>query len=112
MQVQFKYIEEFKKCAKVLRKRYKSFDEDYDKLLNALEKDPMQGVSLGGGVRKIRMAVASKRQGKSGGVRVLTYNAKLINPELVIITFLSVYDKSDIDNVKDAYIKGLLAELQ
>ena len=32
------------------------------------------GKDLGNGVRKIRMAVKSKGKGKSGGMRVITFN--------------------------------------
>ena len=47
------------------------------------------------------MAVVSKGKGKSGGVRVLTYNVKKLTLERIVITFLSVFDKSDIENVSD-----------
>ena len=47
--------------------------DDYDAFLTGLEQDPYQGTSLGKGVRKVRMAIASKGKGKSGGARVITY---------------------------------------
>ena len=48
--------------------------DDYDAFLTGLEQDPFQGTRLGKGVRKVRMAIASKGKGKSGGARVITYN--------------------------------------
>lgn len=56
------------------------------------------------------MAIASKGKGKSGGARVLTYNVKKVEPEKVVVTLLSVFDKNEMDNVSDAYIKSLLRE--
>ena len=48
--------------------------DDYDAFLTDLEQNPYQGTSLGKGVRKVRMVIASKGKGKSGGARVITYN--------------------------------------
>ena len=64
MKVDFKYLPEFEHRAKNMAKKYKSFIRDYDAFLDALEKDPYQGVSLGGGVYKTRMAITSKGKGK------------------------------------------------
>ena len=35
--------------------------------LHSLQSNPLQGVDLGKGLRKIRMSIASKGKGKSGG---------------------------------------------
>ncbi len=56
------------------------------------------------------MQIVSKGKGKSGGARVLTYNIKKIAPTRISITFLSVFDKGDMENVADAYIKSLVKE--
>ena len=55
--------------------------DDYDAFLTGLEQDPFQGTSLGKGVRKVRMAIASKGKGKSGGARVITLNVKMDNTQ-------------------------------
>ena len=47
--------------------------QDFGKFKESLKEDPFQGVDLGGGLRKIRMAIDSKRKGKAGGARVITY---------------------------------------
>lgn len=101
---------EFERRAKVLAKKYKSFRQDYDDFLDSLEA-PFQGTSLGGGVYKTRMQIVSKGKGKSGGARVLTYNLKKIEPDRISITFLSIFDKSDMENVSDSYIKSLVKEV-
>lgn len=110
MKVDFHYIPEFERRAKGLAKKYKSFVKDYDDFLDSLEKAPFQGTSLGGGVYKTRMQIASKGKGKSGGARVLTYNVTIVSPDRVSITLLSIFDKGEIENVSDSYIKSLVKE--
>ena len=56
------------------------------------------------------MPIASKGKGKSGGARVLTYNVHKINPERIIIVLMSIYDKNEMENVSDSYIKAILKE--
>jgi hypothetical protein len=56
------------------------------------------------------MAIASKGKGKSGGARVLTYNLQKQSEDEVLITLMTIYDKSDIENVSDAYIRSLVEE--
>jgi hypothetical protein len=53
------------------------------------------------------MAIKSKGKGKSGGARVITYNIDE-KAEVPHIDFLTIYDKSEIDNVSDSYIRSLL----
>ena len=79
MKVSFDYLDEFERGAKALRKRYPSFESDYDTFLNELEKNPYGGESLGHHTYKNRMAIASKGKGKSGGARVITYNLQQVN---------------------------------
>lgn len=110
MTVDFKYLPEFERRAKILAKKYKSFVKDYDEFLDSLEENPFQGTSLGMGVYKIRMAIASKGKGKSGGARVLTYNVTKTTPDKVVVTLLSIFDKGEMENVSDAYIKSLVKE--
>lgn len=56
------------------------------------------------------MAIASKGKGKSGGARILTLNL-LIDTESMEVTLLTIYDKGEISNVTDEYIKYLLSNL-
>lgn len=79
-----------------------------------MEKDiinnPFWGDDLGSGIRKVRMAIASKGKGKSGGARILTLNL-LLDTESMEITLLTIYDKGEISNVKDDFIKYLISNL-
>ena len=61
---------------------------------------------------KHRMAIASKGKGKSGGARVITYNVKQTADDEVVITLMTIYDKSDISNVSDAYIRSLVQSIE
>lgn len=111
MKVVFNYLDEFARGAKALRKKYPSFDSDYKKFLDDLEANPFLGESLGQHVYKNRMVIASKGKGKSGGARVITYNLQQIDDEIVI-TLMAIYDKSDIENVSDAYLRSLVQEIE
>ena len=51
---------EFESDAKILQKRHRSFKNDLKDLIISLEENPFQGVELSPGIRKIRMAIASK----------------------------------------------------
>ncbi len=42
-------------------------------LIDSIKKNPFQGSSLGGGIRKVRFGVDDKGGGKSGGMRVITF---------------------------------------
>lgn len=57
----------FRKQAKRLLKKYASLKQDLDALVGQLEKDPQQGIAVGKGCYKVRLAIRSKGKGKSGG---------------------------------------------
>ena len=112
MKVTFDYLDEFERGAKALRKKYPSFESDYDAFLDELEKNPFSGESLGKHTYKSRMAIASKGMGKSGGARVITYNLQKQSEDEILITLMTIYDKSEIENVSDAYIRSLVQEIE
>ena len=87
--------ETFDREFKRLSKRYRSLKDDVDDLIDELEESPRVGVNLGGGVRKVRMAITSKRKGKSHGARVITYTEAIIcADEEGVVTLLTIYDKA------------------
>lgn len=110
MNVTFDYLAEFERRAKVLAKKYKSFEDDYNAFLDYLEENPFSGTSLGSSMYKHRMPISSKGKGKSGGTRVITYNVKQTDDD-VVITLMTVYAKSEISNVSDTYLKSLVKEI-
>jgi hypothetical protein len=75
-------------------------------LIDKLEENPLMGTPLGNDVYKIRMAITSKGQGKSGGARIISY-AK-ISDEMVLL--LSIYDKGEKENISDREIQKLLKD--
>ncbi len=81
----------FQKQAKRLAKRYKSFPDDLQKLVDELKQNATLGTPLGGNVYKIRLAISSKNKGKSGGARVITYFYQVAET----VYLLSIYDNSD-----------------
>lgn len=98
----------FIKSAKAIAKKYRSFNDDYQKFIAELSENPKLGVDLGGGFRKVRMAISSKGKGKSGGCRVITFDMIERNDCLYLIY---AYDKSDYDSVEMKIIKEIVAEM-
>ena len=98
------FTPEFKREYKKLAKKYASLDEDMKEFIEELEENPMLGTSLGNNAFKIRLAISSKNKGKSGGARIITYFVTEENE----IFLLSIYDKSEQDNVSDKAIKSLI----
>lgn len=101
---------EFKRQFKRLAKKYHSLRNDIDAWRKEIVDNPFVGDDLGGGVRKIRMAIADKGKGKSGGARILTLNV-LVSEDGLDVTLLTIYDKGEISNVKDEYIAYLIKNL-
>ena len=107
MSYQVKTLKTFDRQAKRLVKKYRSIGSDLALLAAELSNDPMQGISLGHNCYKIRLRIASKGQGKSGGARVITC-VLAIKAEVYL---LSIYDKSEHDSISDAELLALVAEI-
>ncbi len=73
-----------------------------------LKQNPQLGTSIGKNCYKIRLSISSKAKGKSGGARVITHTH--IVGETIYL--LSIYDKSEKDNLEDGEIDQLLSEIQ
>ena len=99
----------FERELKALKSRYHSVKKDYKDFLDSLHKNPLQGASLGKGVRKVRMAITDKGKGKSGGARVLTYTA-LVAEEEGKLLLLTIYDKSERSTMTNKEIKALMKQ--
>ena len=97
-------IAPFEKQFKRLVKKYPSLKAEFSILINDLSAKPDTGVSLGHDCYKIRLAIASKGKGKSGGARVITYLA--ITDKAVYL--LSIYDKSEQSDIADKELLRLL----
>ncbi len=108
MNYKVKSIPFFDRQAKKLSKKYNSFKLDLADLIALLEVNPNQGVELGNSCFKIRVAIKSKGKGKSGGARVITHIIS-IQEEVYLLT---VYDKSDQENISDAELERLLRMIE
>ena len=100
--------EDFRASYKQLKKRHRSLEDDFERLLASLLENPMQGVELTDGVRKIRLAITSKGRGKSGGARVII-RIRFVYDELQL---LYIYDKADMDNISDAYLRDVMMRME
>jgi hypothetical protein len=98
----------FQKQAKRLARRYKSFPNDLQKLVDELKENSSLGTPLGGSVYKIRLAISSKNKGKSGGARVITY----VYLQAETVYLLSIYDKAGTENISDEELKYLVKEVE
>lgn len=101
-------IAPFRKEAKKLIKKHPSLKNELAELGSQLSTDPFLGTSLGNNCYKIRIAIASKGKGKSGGARLITHFYVADNT----VFLLSIYDKSDQENISDSQIKALLKLIQ
>ncbi|QJD77855.1 type II toxin-antitoxin system RelE/ParE family toxin [Spirosoma rhododendri] len=100
-------ISVFDRQAKRLAKKYISLKADIQVLVNELRKQPELGTAIGKNCYKIRLAIKSKRKGKSGGARVITY----VYVDAETIYLLSIYDKSEKENLDEGELDALLGEL-
>ena len=81
------YSSYFEKEFKKLVKKHKSLKSDIVLLLDSLQENPTQGISLGKHCYKIRLAISSKGKGKSGGARVIT-NIKVEDYNIFFTNYL------------------------
>ena len=102
------YTDNFEHRLKKLAKKYRSVKNDLEKLITALEEYPKQGTPIGKDCYKIRLTVTSKGKGKSGGARVITHLQVAGN----LVYLLSIYDKSEQENISDKELIELLKYIQ
>ena len=107
MKYKLRVLFTFAKEAKRLGKRYPSLKEDVNELGREILVNPRLGTDLGGGLRKIRMAITSKGKGKSGGARVITYTV-IVQVDEAEINLLTIYDKAERDSISKEELKELL----
>lgn len=61
---------------------------------------------LGNDIYKIRLGIASKNKGKSGGARVLSF----VKVTQTAVLLFSIYSKGETDNLTDREIKELIRD--
>jgi len=97
----------FTRQLKRLYKKYPSIKTEFAELVSILKDNPRQGQHIGNSCYKIRLAIASKPAGKSGGARVITH-IQIIKRKVYM---LSIYDKSEHVDVTESDIKNWIQKL-
>ena len=97
-------IAPFDKQLKRLVKKYPSLKNEVAQLGKLLTDTPSSGKPLGNNCYKVRLSIASKGKGKSGGARVITHIYVAGN----LVYLLAIYYKSEQENISDAQIINLL----
>ena len=98
----------FEKEIKRLIKKFPSLKNEYASLIELLKEQPFQGAPIGNDCYKIRLAVSSKGRGQSGGARVITNVYVSKNT----VYLLSIYDKSEQENISDKDLEKLLKAIR
>jgi mRNA-degrading endonuclease RelE of RelBE toxin-antitoxin system len=101
-------IPPFRNELKRLAKKYPSLKKEYADLIQNLESDPDLGQPLGKNCYKIRLSIASKNRGKSGGARIITY----VLIEDTTVYLLSIYDKAEQSAITSKELETLIKSIQ
>jgi len=98
----------FQRQFKKLLKKYPSLKQEIISLRQQILENPQTGTYIGNDCYKIRIAIHSKGKGKSGGGRVITH----VYVHNKTVYLLSIYDKSEKENITDKEIELLLSNLE
>lgn len=98
----------FNKSINKLVRKYPSISTDLLQLKTQLLSNPSDGISLGKNCYKIRMSIASKKRGKAGGARVITY----LKIEAKQITLLYIFDKADKASITEKKLQALIKKAE
>ena len=105
MSFEVRTISVFERQAKRLKKKYASLKPELIGLVHSLSENPEQGIPIGNSCFKIRLAIKSKKRGKSGGARVITHVLVASNK----VYLLSIYDKSEQMGIDQREIDRLIS---
>ena len=97
------FISSFKK----FYKKFPRLKNDFLQLEQSLLENPKQGIDLGAGIYKIRLANKDKVKGKSGGYRIITFLVEE-NNQVFTIYLLKIYDKSEESTIKKTELLQLV----
>ena len=112
-------IDDFNRDAKRLAKKYASLKGELQELQALLLTNPRTGTLIRANTYKIRLAVKSKGRGKSGGLRIITH---VVEVEIEVsestaeqdttIILVAIYDKSEIQNIDNEYLKSVIDDIE
>lgn len=101
-------LQSFLRKAKKFASKFPTLPDEIEELAASLRSVPAQGVHLGAGLFKIRLASNSNGKGKSGGFRVITYYLQKTE-EGEIVYLVTIYDKSEEAAISKTELKEILA---
>lgn len=88
--------------------KYPSLKQEIFQLGNSLMENQKQGKPIGKDFYKVRLQIKSKGKGKSSGGRIITH--LFFCGQTVFL--LSIYDKSENENITEERINELLKKLK
>lgn len=97
----------FEKELKRLVKKFPSLKKEFAELISDIHENPQTGTFISNHCYKIRLRIASKNKGKSGGARVITY--LYLGTETTYL--LTIYDKGEKEELKPNEIKEIIDSL-
>ena len=97
----------FDKRAKKLAKKFPSLKKELASLLETLSKNPETGTPLGNNCYKIRLSIASKGKGKSGGARIITHVYFVKST----VFLLDIYDKSEKGTISEKELQERIKQI-
>jgi mRNA-degrading endonuclease RelE of RelBE toxin-antitoxin system len=97
----------FEKEIKRLSKKFPSLKNEFTDLIEIIKDEPEFGTFIGNNCYKIRLAIGSKKKGKSGGARIITYLYK----ENFVVYLLTIYDKSEKQALKQNELNSIIENL-
>jgi len=107
MNYKVKSIEVFKRQAKKLIKKYPSLKEEIREIIQKLKINPNLGTPIIKNCYKIRISIASKGKGKSGGARIISHFIVSQN----IIYLIYIYDKNKKESISEKEIGELICKI-
>jgi len=99
----------FEKSYQRLKKKYHSLRADLEAFKKEYNENQDIGIDLGGGFRKIRVAIKSKNKGKRGGARIIAYDVCVKTEDKVVI-LVEIYDKSEVSTLSDSEYATVLKD--
>jgi hypothetical protein len=105
MSYKVKSLTIFEKQAKKLIKKYPSLKNELLDLIEELKVKADIGKALGNNCFKIRLAIASKNRGTSGGARIITNF--IVQQDTIYL--LTIYDKGAKESINDKELELLLS---
>jgi mRNA-degrading endonuclease RelE of RelBE toxin-antitoxin system len=98
----------FEKELKRLAKKFPSLKNEFAQFIEDISENPEMGTFIGNNCYKIRLAIASKGRGKSGGARIISY----LYIETETVYLLTMYDKSEKADLKPNELIDMIEGLE